>query len=72
MAGKKLTVQYKPFGGSTWHSMSVQATIGTAGKYSVGIVATGPGKEYLRFAYKGSSAGQWLSAGSTPKLFVVT
>ena len=72
MAGKKLTVQYRPFGGSTWHSMSVQATIGTAGKYSVGIVATGPGKEYLRFFYKGSSAGQWLSAGSAAKLFVVT
>ncbi len=72
MAGKHLTVQYKPFGGSTWHSMSVQATIGTAGKYSVGIVATGPVKEYFRFSYKGSSTGQWLSAGSPAKLFVVT
>ena len=72
MAGAKLTVQYKPYGGSAWHSTNVHATIGAAGRYSVGIVTTGAGKEYLRFTYAGSTAGQWLSASSPAKLLVIT
>jgi hypothetical protein len=71
MAGKTLTVQYKPYGGR-WHPTIIHPLIHRDGSYAVKLTFSSPGRVYLRFAYTGSTTGPWLSTTSPARLFVVS
>ncbi len=72
LKGQKLIVQYRAKGASKWHSTTLKATVGKQGGVSIALVFSRPLKEQLRWAYAGSSGGQWLTAYSPGRLFTVS
>jgi kumamolisin len=72
LKGQKLVVQYRAKGASKWHATTLKATVGAQGGVSIALVFSGPLKEQLRWAYAGSSGGQWLTAYSPGRLFTVS
>lgn len=68
MAGRKLTVQRRTTG--AWHSTKRHVVISATGSYAVKLYFKAPGKQWLRFAYTGSTTGPWLSAVSPGLLFI--
>jgi hypothetical protein len=72
MKGNRLTLQYRLYGSRRWHATTIKATITSSGTYVVKLVFSRSVKEYLRWSFKGATSGNWLSATSPGKLFVVS
>lgn len=75
MPGEKVVVQYRNYGSHRWYQTTITAKVNASGGYATRLHFTGTGRKYkiyLRFAYHGSTTGQWISATARSRLFVVT
>jgi len=71
LGGEVLAAQWRPTGSSSWQSGGT-ARVAPTGKATLKAQWTGPGRYDVRWRYAGSTGGNWLTATSPVKRFVVS
>ncbi len=71
LGGESLRAQWRPAGSPRWRSGG-SAHVTATGRATLKAQWTGPGRYYARWRYAGSSSGNWLTATSPAKVFVVS